>query len=46
MQSRSATNAQAGEEFFPRGAMAFFVAMVGFYAVVWLLLFWIMSVRV
>ncbi len=34
-----------GETFVPRGAIAFFFAMVGFYAVVWLVLFSVMAGR-
>ncbi|MCX8072785.1 MAG: hypothetical protein N3C12_10085 [Candidatus Binatia bacterium] len=33
------------EGFVPRGAIAFFFAMVGFYALVWLTLYWIMAAR-
>ncbi|GIW43511.1 MAG: hypothetical protein KatS3mg077_0793 [Candidatus Binatia bacterium] len=33
------------EEFFPRGALAFFFAMIGFYAVLWLVLYSIMAAR-
>jgi|GEM_PF-569479 len=38
--------AKANEEtFVPRGAIAFFFAMVGFYAVAWLVLFSVMAGR-
>jgi len=33
------------EEFVPRGAIAFFVALVGFYAVVWFAMYALMTAR-
>jgi hypothetical protein len=36
---------QEEKPFFPRGALAFFAAMMLFYAAVWLLLTWIMVAR-
>lgn len=36
---------QAPETFFPRGAVAFFVAMMAVYAVVWLLIMFLMIKR-
>ena len=33
------------ESFVPRGALAFFVALVGFYAVVWFALYALMAAR-
>lgn len=33
------------ERFFPSGAIAFFTALIGFYIVIWFLMFWIMVSR-
>lgn len=38
-------NAGEEQEFYPRGAIAFFVAMATFYAVLWLTLFAVMAGR-
>ncbi len=35
----------AHEEFFPSGAVAFFLMLVGFYAGLWLLIYWLFVER-
>ena len=37
--------AETEEKFFPSGAIAFFVALVIFYAVLWLVIYWVMIAR-
>jgi hypothetical protein len=37
--------AETEEKFFPSGAIAFFVALVIFYAVLWLVIYWLMIAR-
>lgn len=46
MMERERTAAEArSEEFFPSGAIAFFFFMIAFYAVLWLVLYWVMAAR-
>jgi hypothetical protein len=33
------------DKFFPRGAISFFVVLVVFYALLWLVLYWLMIAR-
>jgi hypothetical protein len=37
--------AETEEKFFPSGAIAFFVALVIFYALLWLVIYWLMIAR-
>lgn len=45
MQGEARHTTESGGEFVPRGAIAFFFAMLGFYAVLWLVLFSVMAGR-
>jgi hypothetical protein len=36
---------EAREDFFPSGAVAFFLILVGFYAGLWLLIYWLFVER-
>lgn len=45
MEQGAKNTHERAEEFFPRGALAFFFAMIGFYAVLWLVLYAVMAAR-
>jgi hypothetical protein len=34
-----------GEEFFPKGAIFFFALLLSFYALLWLVIYWILIAR-
>ena len=36
---------ESGKEFFPRGAIFFFALLLVFYALLWLVIYWIMIAR-
>lgn len=44
MDSESASSA-AKEEFFPRGAVAFFVTLLGGFTLIWLGMYWLLAHR-
>lgn len=45
MEREQKTAVSPPQEFFPRGAIAFFFAMIGFYLVLWLTMYWVMAGR-